>query len=117
MDDAKLSQYAAGSLRKSRREKEQEIAEAKKREEETNAAQAYAEFLDEFESGSGAGSRRGGGAAFVKASSGGPSSGPSSAYSPSKGLGFVPSQPSSTRESRVSNQHRDVGNIWLTMGL
>jgi len=49
VDNAKLSQYTSGTLRKSRREKEQEAAEAKKREEEINAAKAYAEFLDAFE--------------------------------------------------------------------
>jgi len=36
-------------VRKSRREKEQEAAEMKKREEEADAAKAYAEFLDAFE--------------------------------------------------------------------
>ncbi|KAF8210496.1 hypothetical protein K438DRAFT_1916860 [Mycena galopus ATCC 62051] len=50
VDDAKLSQYlTAGTVRKSRREKEQEAAEAKKREEEADAAKAYAEFLDTFD--------------------------------------------------------------------
>jgi hypothetical protein len=44
-----VSQYTAGKIKKSRREKEQEAAEAKKREEEANAAKAYAEFLDAFE--------------------------------------------------------------------
>lgn len=52
-------------MRKSRREKEQEAAEAKKREEEANAAQAYAEFLDAFE-GEDAG-RKKAGSSFVKA--------------------------------------------------
>jgi U2-associated protein SR140 len=36
-------------VRKSRREKEQEAAEIKKREEEADAAKAYAEFIDAFE--------------------------------------------------------------------
>ena len=36
-------------MRKSRREKEQEAAEIRKREEEADAAKAYAEFLDAFE--------------------------------------------------------------------
>ncbi|KAF9070133.1 hypothetical protein BDP27DRAFT_1382923 [Rhodocollybia butyracea] len=67
VDDAKLSQYAAGTHRKSRREKEQEAAEAKKREEEINAAKAYAEFIDDFE-GDGVGRKSG--ANFVKAESG-----------------------------------------------
>lgn len=61
-----MSKYTAGSVRKSRREKEQEAADAKKREEEASAAQAYAEFLDEFE---GEGSGRKGGTAFVQAES------------------------------------------------
>ncbi|KAJ3817105.1 hypothetical protein F5880DRAFT_1512055 [Lentinula raphanica] len=51
VDDAKLSQYTAGTHHKSRREKEHEAAEAKKREEELNAAKAYAEFIDAFEGG------------------------------------------------------------------
>ena len=34
VDDQKLSQYAQGTVRKSRREKEKEAADAKKREEE-----------------------------------------------------------------------------------
>ncbi|KAG6920286.1 hypothetical protein DXG01_005055 [Tephrocybe rancida] len=66
VDDAKLSQYAAGTVRKSRREKEQEAAEAEKREEEENAAKAYAEFIDAFE-GQDAGKRKAG-PGFVKAS-------------------------------------------------
>lgn len=53
-------------MRKSRREKEQEAVEAKKREEEANAAKAYAEFIDAFE-GEDAG-RRKSGTGFVKAS-------------------------------------------------
>ena len=63
----KLSQYTAGKVRKSRREKEQEVADAKRREEEVNAAQAYADFLVEFEGREGMGQR--GGASFVKAES------------------------------------------------
>lgn len=53
-------------MRKSRREKEQEVAEAKQREEEANAAKAYAEFLDAFE-GEDVAKRRPGGN-FVKSS-------------------------------------------------
>ncbi|KAJ3748968.1 hypothetical protein DFH05DRAFT_1591422 [Lentinula detonsa] len=67
VDDAKLSQYAAGTHRKSRREREQEVAEAKKREEEVNAAKAYAEFIDAFE-GDDVGRKSSGN--FVKAESG-----------------------------------------------
>ncbi|KAF8973143.1 hypothetical protein BDZ97DRAFT_1936060 [Flammula alnicola] len=67
VDDMKLSQYTAGTVRKSRREKEQEAAEAKKREEEVSAAQAYAEFLDAFEGEEV--TRKKAGSAFVKADS------------------------------------------------
>ncbi|KAK7687013.1 hypothetical protein QCA50_009512 [Cerrena zonata] len=49
VDDAKLSQYTQGLVRKSKREKEKEAAEAKRKEEEANAAKLYAEFLDAFE--------------------------------------------------------------------
>ncbi|KIJ67954.1 hypothetical protein HYDPIDRAFT_83661 [Hydnomerulius pinastri MD-312] len=66
VDDQKLSQYAQGTVRKSRREKEKEAAEAKQREEEENAAKAYADFLDAFE-GEDAG-RRKSGSNFVRAS-------------------------------------------------
>ena len=62
-------------MRKSKREKEKEREDAKKREEEALAAQTYAEFLDAFE-GAGA-SRKGSG--FVKA---GASGGDSAAYRP-----------------------------------
>ncbi|KIY74396.1 hypothetical protein CYLTODRAFT_416235 [Cylindrobasidium torrendii FP15055 ss-10] len=51
IDDAKLSHYNAGVVRKSRKEKEAEAAEAKRREEEEDNARAYAEFIDTFESG------------------------------------------------------------------
>ena len=51
-------------MRKSKREKEREREEAKRREEESLAAKTYAEFLDAFE-GEGA-SRKGSG--FVRAS-------------------------------------------------
>ncbi|TFK73938.1 hypothetical protein BDN72DRAFT_834269 [Pluteus cervinus] len=66
VDSAKLSQYASGKVRKSRREKEQELAELKKKEEEANAAKAYAEFLDAFEGEDV--SRRKAGSSFVKSS-------------------------------------------------
>lgn len=61
-------------MRKSRREREQEAAEAKKREEDANAAQAYAEFLDAFEGEEV--SRRRPGSGFVRADS-------NTAYAPS----------------------------------
>ena len=52
-------------MRKSRREKEKEAAEAKKREEEENAVKAYADFLDAFE-GEDTGRKKG--STFVRAS-------------------------------------------------
>lgn len=67
VDEMKLSHYATGNVRKSRREKEQEAAEVKKREEEANAAQAYAEFLDAFEGEEV--SKRSRGSGFVRADS------------------------------------------------
>lgn len=67
LDDAKLSQYASGKVRKSKREKELEAAEAKRKEEEESAAKAYAEFLDTFEGGGGGESSRRAGSAFVRA--------------------------------------------------
>ncbi|KAG9316395.1 hypothetical protein JVU11DRAFT_2428 [Chiua virens] len=66
LDDQKLSQYAQGNVRKSRREKEKEAAEAKKREEEESAVKAYADFLDAFE-GEDVG-RKKTGSAFVRGS-------------------------------------------------
>uniref|UniRef100_A0A0W0F0F2 Putative SR140 protein n=1 Tax=Moniliophthora roreri TaxID=221103 RepID=A0A0W0F0F2_MONRR len=75
VDDAKLTQYASGTQRKSRREREQELAEAKKREEEAHAAKAYAEFLDAFE---GEGVGRKSASTFVKAGA----EGSGSMYSP-----------------------------------
>jgi U2-associated protein SR140 len=63
-----LSQYAQGTVRKSRREKEKEAAEAKKREEEESAAKAYADFIDAFE-GEGVDKRKAG-SGFVRASDG-----------------------------------------------
>lgn len=68
LDDSKLSQYAQGTVRKSRREKEKEAAEAKKREEEESAAKAYADFIDAFE-GEGVDKRKAG-SGFVRASDG-----------------------------------------------
>ena len=52
-------------MKKSRREREKEREDAKRREEEELTAKTYAEFLDEFE-GDGA-SRKAGGPGFVKA--------------------------------------------------
>lgn len=63
-----MSQYAQGTVRKSRREKEKEAAEAKKREEEESAAKAYADFIDAFEGESV--DKRKAGSGFVRASDG-----------------------------------------------
>ncbi|KAG1897972.1 uncharacterized protein F5891DRAFT_1165122 [Suillus fuscotomentosus] len=68
LDDTKLSQYAQGTVRKSRREKEKEAADAKKREEEESAAKAYADFIDAFEGESA--DKRKTGSGFVRASDG-----------------------------------------------
>ncbi|THU95415.1 hypothetical protein K435DRAFT_859639, partial [Dendrothele bispora CBS 962.96] len=84
VDNAKLSQYTSGTLRKSRREREQEAAEAKKREEEANAVKAYAEFLDAFE---GESVGRKSNSTFVKSSA-------ESGGSESK---YIPSMPRSDR--------------------
>lgn len=51
-------------MRKSKREKEREAAEAKRREEEESAAKAYVEFLDAFQGEEA--DRRKAGAAFVR---------------------------------------------------
>lgn len=87
VDDMKLSHYTAGKVRKSRREKDQEAADAKKREEEVNAAQAYAEFLDAFEGGEVA--RKKGSSGFVKADS---------------NMAYAPSIPSSERRAPPRSQ-------------
>ncbi|KAF8756938.1 kinase-like protein [Rhizoctonia solani] len=50
LDEYKLAHYSQGVVRKSKREKEKEAAEAKRREEEEQAAQAYADFIDVFDS-------------------------------------------------------------------
>ncbi|OJA13067.1 hypothetical protein AZE42_01902 [Rhizopogon vesiculosus] len=68
LDDTKLSQYAQGTVRKSRREKEKEAADAKKREEEESAAKAYADFIDAFEGESV--DKRKAGSGFIRASDG-----------------------------------------------
>ncbi|KAI0051920.1 hypothetical protein FA95DRAFT_1580392 [Auriscalpium vulgare] len=68
VDDQKLSQYAQGLVKKSRREKEKDAADAKKREEEENAANVYAEFLDAFDAEDG--SKRSTKGAFVRSATG-----------------------------------------------
>ncbi|CAE6431177.1 unnamed protein product [Rhizoctonia solani] len=77
LDEYKLAHYSQGVVRKSKREKEKEAAEAKKKEEEEQAAQAYADFIDVFDSEaprqksrSGAGFVRAGGEGAYKPSSG-----------------------------------------------
>ncbi|KAJ7702965.1 hypothetical protein B0H17DRAFT_1157118 [Mycena rosella] len=88
VDDAKLSQYlTAGTVRKSRREKEQEAVEAKKREEEASAAKAYAEFIDAFETDD---TSKKSGSNFVKADS-------KSAYVPNSRISEGSSRPAGGR--------------------
>jgi hypothetical protein len=58
VDDQKLSQYAQGTVKKSKREKEKDAAEAKRKMEEEHAAKAYAEFLDAFDADDSAPARR-----------------------------------------------------------
>ncbi|CUA66740.1 U2 snRNP-associated SURP motif-containing protein [Rhizoctonia solani] len=77
LDEYKLAHYSQGVVRKSKREKEKEAADAKKKEEEEQAAQAYADFIDVFDSEaprqksrSGAGFVRAGGEGAYKPSSG-----------------------------------------------
>jgi hypothetical protein len=69
VDDQKLSQYAQGTVKKSKREKEREAAEAKRKMEEEHAAKAYAEFLDAFDADDNAPARRSAkSSAFVRSS-------------------------------------------------
>lgn len=75
-------------MRKTRREKEQEAAELKRKEEEQSAAKAYAEFLETFE-GKDSGRRNGGN--FVRADT-------KAAYVPAGQTSQV--QPSSTNAFR-----------------
>ncbi|KAI0630343.1 hypothetical protein C8Q77DRAFT_1137614 [Trametes polyzona] len=65
IDDQKRTVFTQGAVRKSKKEKEKEAAEAKRREEEAHTAKAYAEFLDTFQ-GEGA-DRKKTASAFVKA--------------------------------------------------
>ena len=99
MNDAKLSHYTQGTVRKSRREKEKEAAEAKRKEEEENAAKAYAEFLDTFQ-GEDA-DRKKGSSTFVR-------SGHGSAYQPSVKSKGEPSKPARMFEDNetVSKWHQ-----------
>ncbi|KAJ1304679.1 hypothetical protein OPQ81_005818 [Rhizoctonia solani] len=78
LDEYKLAHYSQGVVRKSKREKEKEAAEAKKKEEEEQAAQAYADFIDAFESEAPRQKSRSGGGGFVRA-------GGEGAYKPSSG--------------------------------
>ncbi|KAG8784353.1 hypothetical protein FRC12_018778 [Ceratobasidium sp. 428] len=67
LDEYKLAHYSQGVIRKSKREKDRDAAEAKKREEEEQVTQAYAEFVDAFDSETPRSRPRGGGNAFVRA--------------------------------------------------
>ncbi|GAB1525526.1 hypothetical protein RhiTH_008689 [Rhizoctonia solani] len=78
LDEYKLAHYSQGVVRKSKREKEKEAAEAKRREEEEQAAQAYADFIDVFDSEGPKQKARSGGGGFVRA-------GGEGAYKPSGG--------------------------------
>jgi hypothetical protein len=69
LDDQKLTNFAHGSMRKSRREKEKEAQEAKTREEESLTAKAYEDFLETFEGDGSNRPREGPG--FVRQGSGG----------------------------------------------
>jgi hypothetical protein len=106
VDNAKLSQYQSGTQRKSRREKEQEAAETKKREEEVNQAKALSEFLDTFE---GDGESKRTGASFVKADSRGSYS---SLAGPSKP---IPTGPSTTRSQPTIRVSHTVENEILLL--
>ncbi|KAI0785670.1 hypothetical protein C8Q75DRAFT_775888 [Abortiporus biennis] len=99
VDDQKLSQYTQGTVRKSRREKEREAAEAKKREEEENAAKAYAEFLDAFESEES--NRKKQGSTFVK-------SGQEGVYVPSAPSAMRGRGESSRTASMFTQDHRPL---------
>ncbi|KAI0305712.1 hypothetical protein B0F90DRAFT_1808891 [Multifurca ochricompacta] len=97
VDDQKLSQYAQGTVKKSKREKEKEAAEAKRKEEEEHAAKAYAEFLDAFDADDSGPSRRGGkSGAFVRSSKDA-----GTAYTPS-GLSRLDTQPRAMRAFETS---------------
>jgi U2-associated protein SR140 len=85
MDSEKLSQFAQGTVRKSKREKEKEAADAKQKEEEENAAKAYTEFLDAFD-GEEAG-RKKTGSAFVRSAN-------------DDGRAYAPSMPKAQASSR-----------------
>ncbi|CEL60806.1 U2-associated protein SR140 [Rhizoctonia solani AG-1 IB] len=67
LDEYKLAHYSQGVVRKSKREKEKEAAEAKRKEEEEQAAQAYADFIDVFDSDAPRQKSRSGGGGFVRA--------------------------------------------------
>ncbi|CAE6532395.1 unnamed protein product [Rhizoctonia solani] len=78
LDEYKLAHYSQGVVRKSKREKEKEAADAKKKEEEEQAVQAYADFIDAFDSEAPRQKSRSGGGGFVRA-------GGEAAYKPSGG--------------------------------
>lgn len=92
-----MSHFTTGILRKSRREKEQEAADAKKKEEEESAAQAYADFLDEFEGEEV--TRRKMGSGFVRADS---------------KATYIPSMPAADRAKLRVRQSRYLYPNYLT---
>jgi hypothetical protein len=66
--ESKISQFAQGALRKSKKDKEKDAEDRKAREEEAKAAQVLAEYVDAFESeGAASARRRAGGGGFVRA--------------------------------------------------
>ncbi|KAG8995635.1 hypothetical protein FRB94_008917 [Tulasnella sp. JGI-2019a] len=79
IDDQKAKTYTQGNLRKSKREKEKEAEDAKRAEEEIEAAKAYADFIDAFDAPDRPASSKMKSMGFVKASSG---SGPAQEYDP-----------------------------------
>jgi U2-associated protein SR140 len=89
-------------VKKSRREKEKDAALAKKREEEENAARAYAEFLDEFDAENTG--RRKQGSNFVRASTD-----PKGAYQPPvHARPDAPSRPSRMVDHHIAVSARDL---------
>ncbi|KAI0743529.1 hypothetical protein C8Q80DRAFT_844408 [Daedaleopsis nitida] len=105
VDDHKRAVYTQGTIRKSKREKEKEAAEAKRRDEEEHAARAYAEFLDAFQ-GEGADRKRGA-AAFVKAGQV-QEAGLGSAYAPPSVSGFGSGSGSGRSRQEVASAFEDA---------
>jgi hypothetical protein len=70
LNTSKLSSFASGPQRKSKYQRDKEAAELKRKQEEEEAARAYAEFVDAFEGDASAAGKggRAGGKSFVRAS-------------------------------------------------